>query len=93
MDKVEKFIEKRFGDTDAHWADGNCYWFAQILIMRFPYLRLYYLPIEGHFVAGTPSRWYDANGKNFSKEKPMLFEEIKKTDPLWAEHVLRDCRD
>ena len=93
MDEVEKFIEKRFGDTDAHWTDGNCYWFAQILIMRFPYLQLYYLPIEGHFVAGTPSRWYDAKGKNFSKEKPMLFEEIKKTDPLWAEHVLRDCRD
>lgn len=93
MDEVQGFIKRRWSDTDAHWTDGNCYWFAQILIMRFPYLRLYYMPISGHFVAGTPSRYYDAKGENKEKEKPLLFDVIKKTDPLWAARLLRDCRD
>lgn len=93
MDEIEEFISRRWSTSDAHWLSGNCYWFAQILIMRFPYLRLYYLPVEGHFVAGTPSRYYDATGKNQSKEKPILFDEIKQTDPAWAERLLRDCRN
>ena len=93
MDEIEEFISRRWSTSDAHWLSGNCYWFAQILIMRFPYLRLYYLPAEGHFVAGTPSRYYDATGRNLSKEKPILFDEIKQTDPAWAERLLRDCRN
>ena len=93
MDEIEEFISRRWSTSDAHWLSGNCYWFAQILIMRFPYLRLYYLPVEGHFVAGTPSRYYDATGRNSSKEKPILFDEIKQTDPAWAERLLRDCRN
>lgn len=92
-DEVVDFINRRWLDTDAHWLDGNCYWFAQILIMRFPYLRLYYLPVEGYFVAGTPSRYYDASGRNFSKEKPELFSEIQVMDPLWAAQILRDCAE
>lgn len=93
MDEVVDFIERRWSGTHAHWTDGNCYWFAQILIMRFPYLKLYYMPVEGHFVAGTLSRYYDITGENHSKEKPILFEEIVKSDPQWAARLLRDCRD
>lgn len=92
-DEVLEFIYRRWIDTQAHWFTGNCYWFAQILLMRFPYLRLYYLPITGHFVAGTPAKYYDANGLNKSDEKPILFEEIQKTDPEWASRLLRDCRN
>ena len=92
-DEVLEFIYRRWTGTNAHWCTGNCYWFAQILLMRFPYLRLYYMPITGHFVAGTPSRYYDVNGLNRDKEKPILFEEIEKEDPVWAARLLRDCRD
>lgn len=92
-DEVLEFIYRRWIDTDAYWFTGNCYWFAQILLIRFPYLRLYYLPIAGHFVAGTPSRYYDASGINTSNEKPILFEEIEKSDPEWAARLLRDCRN
>ena len=92
-DEVLEFIYRRWIDTQAHWCTGNCYWFAQILLMRFPYLRLYYMPITGHFVAGTPAKYYDANGINKSDEKPILFEEIQQTDPEWAARLLRDCRN
>lgn len=91
-DEVLEFISRRF-KKDANWLNGNCYWFARILCERFPYLRLYYMPVVGHFVAGTPSRYYDWTGVNKDKEKPILFEELMKEDRIYAERVLRDCRD
>ena len=93
MNEILDFIARRWQDTNAHWLDGNCYWFAKILIARFPYLHLYYMPIEGHFVAGTPSKYYDATGENQSTEKPILFDELANKDPAWAARILRDCRD
>lgn len=51
------------------------------------------MPVVGHFVAGTPSRYYDWTGVNKDKEKPILFEELMKEDRIYAERVLRDCRD
>ena len=92
MDEVLEFIQRRF-TKDADWTNGNCYWFARILCERFPYLRLYYEVIRGHFVAGTPSRYYDFGGINQDDEKPILFEEIERDDPIWAARILRDCRD
>ena len=92
MDEVEEFINRRF-QQDCHWTDGNCFWFARILCQRFPYLRMYYEPIKGHFVAGTPSKYYDWTGRNYDKEKPVLFEELIREDPVWALRILRDCRD
>ena len=59
---------------------------------KFPYLKIYYMPIIGYFVAGTSSRYYDWTGLNKDK-KPILLDEIKKTDELWYEHLMRDCRD
>ena len=50
------------------------------------------MPIIGYFVAGTSSRYYDWTGLNKDK-KPILLDEIKKTDELWYEHLMRDCRD
>lgn len=89
MDKVEEFIRRRWGDTDAHWQDGNCYWFALILTQRFPsLLKLYYLPIIGHFIAGDGTNFYDSTGKINPPEKPAIEEEL---DPLEYGRLLRDC--
>ena len=92
MDEVLEFISRRW-KKDSNFIDGNCYWFAHILCTRFPYLRMYYLPIEGHFVAGTPSRYYDWTGLNSSKEKPVVFDEIKVIDSSWYNRIVRDCVD
>ena len=90
-DEVLEFIQRRWSNTDANWLCGNCYWFAKILTIRFPYLKLYYLCVRGHFVAGTPSRWYDAQGLNTDRERPVLFEELERTEPDWAKRIIRDC--
>lgn len=90
MDEVVEFIKRRWL-LDSHWLDGNCYWFAHILITRFPHLDIYYLPIEGHFVVGDGINFYDWTGLVILEEKPWLFSYIKETDPSWYSHIVRDC--
>ena len=88
--EVLDFIKRRWR-KDANWTDGNCYWFARILCDRFDQLDIYYLPVDGHFVAGDGEQFYDFNGVVCTDEKIILFEKIKETDSLWYEHIVRDC--
>lgn len=93
MNKVVEFINRRFKDTNARWTSGNCYWFAQILLMRFPYLKLYYLPIDGHFIVGDSERFYDYSGEVNLDEAPIEWDYILAEEPNWAERILKACRD
>jgi hypothetical protein len=92
-EEVLKFIKERFQkyDLEECFCRHNCYWFAKILTIRFPYLKIYYLPITGHFVAGTSDIYFDWHGIYSSEEKPELFETIAKIDPLWYNIIIRDC--
>jgi hypothetical protein len=87
---VEDFIRRRW-QVNSHFLDGNCLWFAIILTIRFPELEIYYLPIQGHFIVGKNNTYYDWTGKIIPKEEPLLFEDIKQTDPLWYSYLIRDC--
>ena len=101
---VENFIKKRW-QIDSHFLDGNCLWFAIILTIRFPELEIYYLPIQGHFIVGKDNispiqghfivgkdnTYYDWTGKLKLEEKPILLDKLKKDDPLWYSHLMRDC--
>lgn len=54
-ERILNFIQRRFPQNcDSNWLTGNCLWFAYILQKRFPDLEIFYLPIEGHFIAGLP---------------------------------------
>ena len=88
--EVLDFIKRRW-KKDANWLDGNCYWFAKILCERFPFGKIYYLPIQGHFVAKIKDNFYDATGIVSLKEQAYSFEEIKETDPLHYQRLIRDC--
>lgn len=88
---VIEFIKRRFSDTNAHWFDGNCYYFALILCHRFPNLRIYYEPIVGHFYASDSINFYDASGLVTPPYPPISLEEIKDTDDLFYSHLIRDC--
>lgn len=88
--EVLQFIKTRW-QTNSNFLNGNCLWFAIILTTRFPALEIYYLPIEGHFVAGKDNNYYDWTGKIEIKEKPILFNKIKQDDSLWYSHLMRDC--
>lgn len=90
MDNVIEFINARW-KKDCDWCSGNCYWFAHILSSRFEFLQIYYLPIEGHFIAGDGNNFYDFNGKCLLNEMPYLFSKLKDDDPLWYNRLVRDC--
>ena len=91
MNEVEEFISRRWADNNGNFLNGNCYWFAKILVIRFPYLKIYYLPTEGHFVAGIDNTYYDCTGHVLLKEEPVSLEEIENTDKLWYNRIYRDC--
>lgn len=86
---ILEFISRRFKDN-CHWLDGNCYFFAVILCERFKNLKIYYAPVEGHFVAGDGDLFYDWRGI-YKNENPILLEDIQKSDPLWYNILVRDC--
>lgn len=92
MNEVLEFIGRRFPrSNDCNWLDGNCYWFARILCTRFPYLELYYDPVEGHFYAGDHDmNLYDWRGRT-TKRRVILFSWIKENDSAWYERLVRDC--
>lgn len=95
FNEVLDFIERRWHSQDSNWLNGNCYWFAFILCERFPYLEIYYLPIQGHFVAGvaTENRYYDWTGAVAPDERPVRLGDILVEDALWYDRLMRDCRD
>lgn len=90
--EILEFLARRF-TSDCKWTDGNCLWMANILSLRFPLLKIYYFPHQGHFVSGTGSEFYDWTGRvePLDKETPILFEDIRRKDPLWYERLVRDC--
>lgn len=90
-EEILEFINRRWR-ADADWITCNCWYFASILIERFPHLRRYYLPIEGHFVAGDGENFFDWTGEVEIPHIIYSWEEIRKDDPVWAERLIRDCK-
>ena len=93
--EILDFISRRW-QTDSNFLNGNCYWFALILSTRFNKLEIYYLPVEGHFIAGDGKSFYDWTGeiniKNYARP-PLKFKQIELEDPLWYSRLIRDCVD
>ena len=93
MKEIKEFIKRRF-PRDNMWMNGNCYWFARILVDRFPQLDIYYLPIRGHFVASDGKIYYDWIGAHTQyslEEEPIKLSVIRTIDPLWYDRLVRDC--
>lgn len=90
QEQIVEFINRRFPE-ESKWINGNCYYFAQILSIRFPELNLYYLPKEGHFVAGYREEYYNWTGKVELKETPIKFSDLEEVDPAYYTVILRDC--
>ena len=90
--EVVDFIQRRWR-KDSNWLNGNCLWFASILCMRFEELEIYYLPHEGHFIAGKNGCYFDWRGViEIDTEEPIIkLSWIKDNDPLWYDHLIRDC--
>lgn len=91
---IEDFIKRRFPNDD-NWLNGNCFYFASILQIRFPHLKIVYLPIEGHFMAWDAEQHllYDVRGKHTEQECENfeLLNTIAQEDDLWYKRIVRDC--
>lgn len=92
---ITEFISRRFGNG-CNWLCGNCYYFAVILKDRFPELKIVYLPVRGHFMSEDNNGFlYDYEGKHikddFLDDQIVPLEEIKETDSLLYNRLVRDC--
>lgn len=90
ISEVIEFIRRRF-PQDCNWLNGNCYWFAAILKARFPFLKIFYMPVSGHYVAGALNTYFDWTGKVAPSEPVIPFDTIKKDDREWYSRLIRDC--
>lgn len=90
------FVTRRFS-KDCDWMNGNCLWFAQILVWRFSEeLTIYYEPVVGHFYAGTQDGrfffdWEGYYNEKFLENKPILLSDIAYLDETWYSRLMRDC--
>lgn len=94
INSILNFIHRRF-PHDSNWLDGNCYFFALILIDRFPSLRMYYDPIEGHFVVSSDGEtFFDWSGirRYPDKKLPLSLETIEESEPQWYARIMKGCR-
>lgn len=90
MNEIIDFING-FSSVRDFFMHGYCYWFAVILVNRFPSGVIYYLPIQNHFVVLVDERWYDASGFATVTEIPMMWDLYKQFDELEASRIERDC--
>lgn len=95
--EVIEFIHKRFPD-DCNWKNGNCYFFALILVGRFRNLKIYHEPVIGHFMAGDGERFYDFSGRinpDTFYTQPELFEKVtffkESSDDSYNRALYKSC--
>ncbi len=90
MNKVLDFIKRRF-PVDCNWITGNCYYFSQILLSRFPEGVVYYDVIYGHFIFKYEDRYYDWTGEIDSKGYLVEWDKFDEYDSLQKQVIIRDC--
>lgn len=90
MDEVLDFIKRRFPD-DCNWLNGNCYYFAQILKIRFPHGIIFYDVINGHFIFQYNSKYYDLPGEIHPDGHLVEWDKFDRYDSLQKQRIIRDC--
>lgn len=90
-EEILEFINRRW-QSDSDWLTGNCWYFVSILRERFSHLKRYYVPVEGHFVAGDGKHYYDWGGEYITEQTIISWEEIYKNDPVWADRLKKYCQ-
>lgn len=89
--KVLEFIKRRFA-TDSRWLEGNCYYFAQILKLRFPEGEIYYDVIWGHFLFKLEDTFYDWSGESTMVMRPIKWDTFEKDyDRAQYHQIIKAC--
>ena len=90
MEEILEFIKRRF-PTDCHWLDGNCFYFSQLLFIRFPQGSVWYDVINGHFVFKYEEQYYDWTGVVQSDGYLVEWDKFDEYDSLQKQVIIRDC--
>ena len=89
---IDRFTQK---GTDKEvirvFTQGCCYWFARILLDRFPMGHIVYDPVENHFACRISGQIYDITGIVANPERFVLWETYP--DPIERRRIVRDCID
>ena len=85
ISKVEDFITRRL-PVHNNWQDKNQYWFASILVQRFPVLTLWYFPEEEKVFAGTFDAtlffdWLGRKKRDELKGSPISWYHLNEINP------------
>ena len=90
--EVLNFIHRRFSQN-CHWTDGNCYYFAEILKLRFPVAIIWYDVVYGHFFVSIDGHDYDWTGEIKRPEDGycVKWEDMKIYDEQVYKRIIRDC--
>lgn len=93
QETILQFI-KKFSDFGTQVVDcflhGNCYWFAEILLVEFGGV-ICYDQIQGHFATSINNDLYDITGVIEDTEDFKPFSMIFSEDHLLYERICRDC--
>ena len=91
QEQILEFLNRRFPKNTGTWTNGNCYWLAFILKEAFG-CEIYYLPIQGHFIAKDKDNiYYDQNGVVELEEEALSWDRLEQEDSLWYDCIVRDC--
>ena len=90
MNEILEFIKRRF-PVDCNWTTGNCYYFAIILLSRFPEGAVYYDVINGHFIFKCDDHYYDWTGIIEPDGYLVEWNKFDEYDSLLKQRIMRDC--
>lgn len=79
----------QYEQVEEAFTCGCCYWFAFILISRFPNSTLMYDEIENHFAVMIDGVIYDITGDVTEKYEMSPWEDLG--DDLLRARIVRDC--
>ena len=94
--EVMKFIDRfTYGEKQASveecFAHGCCFWFAHILVSRFPHGMLVYDQVMNHFGCLIGDRVYDITGDVTDAYHWEPWVLAYTNDPDRAKRIERDC--
>lgn len=92
---VLKFVSRftsdgKFDQVKTTFTSGCCYWFAFVLLCRFPDdSRIVYDEVENHFATEIDGKVYDITGEITGKYNMRPWTDLQ--DDLLRDRIYRDC--
>ena len=88
--EILKFIAQ-FADIKDSFLYGKCYWFAEILMLRFEGGVPYYNQVDNHWVVKFGDTLYDASGEIEDTAGYEPWADVQVQEPALTKRLLKNC--